>query len=59
MSGYFQKWRGKATHRDTDTGNPVAYEEANRLIVIITSRFIHAYKKSKAEFFTGGRYESL
>jgi hypothetical protein len=59
MSEYFQKWRGKATHRDTDTGNPVAYDEANGLIVIITSRFIHAYKKSKAEFFTGGRYESL
>ncbi|MFJ9716365.1 hypothetical protein ACIRPQ_10555 [Streptomyces sp. NPDC101213] len=52
MSEYFQKWRGKVAYREMKTVNPVAYDEVNGLIVIITSRFIHAYKKPKAEFLS-------
>ncbi|MGW3117507.1 hypothetical protein ACWDBW_10195 [Streptomyces sp. NPDC001107] len=56
MAEYFKGWRGKATHRDSRTGNPVAYDDDKGVIVIITSRFIHGYKLSKADFLRGGRY---
>lgn len=56
MAEYFKGWRGKGTHRDSRTGNPVAYDEDKGVIVIITSRFIHGYKLPKADFLKGGRY---
>ncbi|MDO0936699.1 hypothetical protein QQY66_35160 [Streptomyces sp. DG2A-72] len=59
MAEYFKKYRGAATHREAGTGTPVAYDKAKGLIIIIKQRFIHAYKKTEAEFFTGGRYEPL
>lgn len=56
MAEYFQKWRGKATHKDSRTGNGVAYDDDKGVIVIITARFIHGYKLPKADFMTPGRY---
>ncbi|MFD8567595.1 hypothetical protein [Streptomyces sp. NPDC059639] len=56
MAKYFEKWRGKATHKDTTTGNPVAYDEDKGVLVIIKINFIHGYKLSKADFLKGGRY---
>jgi hypothetical protein len=44
------------TMRDSRTGNPAAYDDEKGVIVIITSRFIHGCKLSKADFLKGGRY---
>ncbi|WP_175647595.1 hypothetical protein [Streptomyces cyaneochromogenes] len=57
MADYFQKWRGKATHIDTETKHEVAYDEDKGLIVIIQDYRIHAYKLRWEKFANGGRYE--
>uniref|UniRef100_UPI0031DFCE32 hypothetical protein n=1 Tax=Streptomyces hawaiiensis TaxID=67305 RepID=UPI0031DFCE32 len=56
MAEYFKKWRGKATHKDSDTGNGVAYDKDKGVVVIITARFIHGYKMSEADFLKAGKY---
>ncbi|MEV7784054.1 hypothetical protein AB0O72_01470 [Streptomyces sp. NPDC088106] len=58
MADYLKKWRGKDTHIDTRTKNPVAYDEDKGLIVVIQPHRIHAYKKTWAEFHNGGRYQA-
>lgn len=54
MAKYFTQWRGKATHIDSITGNPVAYDEAKGVIMIIQTRFIHGYCMPKADFVREG-----
>ncbi|MYW47471.1 hypothetical protein [Streptomyces sp. SID161] len=56
---YFRQWRSKQTHIDTDTKNPVAYDEDRKLIIISQPHRIHAYKKSYESSHDGGRYEPI
>ncbi|WP_371669081.1 hypothetical protein OG985_16290 [Streptomyces sp. NBC_00289] len=56
MAEYFKKWRGKGTHIDTKTKNPVAYDEDKGLIVILQPHRIHAYKVTWETFHNGTRY---
>ncbi|ORT55468.1 hypothetical protein [Streptomyces sp. CB03238] len=59
MAKYFEKWRGKATHLDTDTNNKVAYDPDKGFVIVIKQNYIHGHKKSESDWLHSGRYKEL
>ncbi|MFF9688810.1 hypothetical protein [Streptomyces sp. NPDC014623] len=57
LAKYWAKWRGKATHIDPTTKNPVAFDEAKGVVVIIKDRYIHGYRMTKEKFLS--KYDPL
>ncbi|NGN67075.1 hypothetical protein G5C51_24600, partial [Streptomyces sp. A7024] len=51
IAEYLNKWKGKATHKDTQQGSSVAYDDAKGVLIVDNGYNIHAYKYPRDKFY--------